>query len=713
MKEYKDLDNVLHELGHALDLGGRINVDKASLSDELLAATKRHGGYEEESIGVQLDEGFAEILKTYAINKDIVKQDYPKSYKILEDFKNNDKSFGNFITKLQQDTYNYIHQSPRNREFGNQSIGERTHESNLDINSMTKKVVKTVWDSNYELKSMVNEFSKANGKKPNASQNAYLLTRLASGVDNKIVSMLSNGYVDLDGNRLMPGLNRIGEILGNNPERINDLRVYLAARRDLEYKRDNLKTGLRTSDSKAIIEQFYNDTQIQEAAQVVYDTIDGVLQYAVNNGIISEETAAELRKNNVFYVPFQRVIEGRGNQVGKKGAVTDVLKARTGSELDIKDILENVVANSANIIRQVENNNVLRAIYEQGEETGMKNNVFQEVPPPMKKIGTELLSTWESELQNQGIDTSNLELDKTLDIFVPNNNIVAEHDGSHIVSFFDKNGKRKYLQFYKESTDIFNSLMGLDGKIMSQVLRLNKTFNMPLRMGATMANVGFAIPNMISDTVQATIFSEAGFVPVVDNVIGVLDVLGATNKTVRNFLNKVAPEYAKRINKIYDIYEQTGASSSTRMSQYDRKSTQDVMSDIYGTKNSETLGIKEKYKPLKRLMDILTYIPELSEQSTRFRVFERNYNAYSEKGMSETDARIRAAIESRDATQDFGRTGNLTREINQLIPFSAARVGSAYTFAEKIKANPTTIKTTTITHCRTFHILDISLILYY
>ena len=56
--------------------------------------------------------------------------------------------------------------------------------------------------------------------------------------------------------------------------------------------------------------------------------------------------------------------------------------------------------------------------------------------------------------------------------------------------------------------------------------------------------------------------------------------------------------------------------------------------------------------------------------------------------MSETDARIQAAIESRDATQDFGRTGTLMREVNQLIPFSAARVGSAYTFAERAKANP-------------------------
>ena len=112
------------------------------------------------------------------------------------------------------------------------------------------------------------------------------------------------------------------------------------------------------------------------------------------------------------------------------------------------------------------------------------------------------------------------------------------------------------------------------------------------------------------------------------------------------------------------------------------------MKDVYGTKNSEVLGIKESYKPLKRLLDIMTYIPELSEQSTRFRVFEKNLQYYRNKGMTETDARIQAALQSRDATQDFGRTGNITKEINQLIPFSAARVGSAYTFAEKVKANP-------------------------
>lgn len=686
VKEYKDLDNVLHELGHALDLGGRIKVDKASLSDELLAAIKRHGGYENENIGIQLDEGFAEILKTYAINKEIVKQDYPKSYKVLEDFKSSNVEFGKFITKIQQETYNYIHQNPQNRLLSNMSIGEQTDKTPVTVNSVKENVMRWVWDSNYSIKEMTRELAKVNGNKLSASQNVYLLTRLASGVDNKAISMISDGYIDLNGNRVMPGLNKLGEILGNDSQRWNDLRSYLVAQRDLEYKAKSLKTGVRTMDSKAVVEQFYNDSQIQDAAQVVYDTLDGVLQYAVDNGLINEDTAKSLRESNAFYVPFQRVIEGRGNQVGKRGAVANIINRRTGSELDIKDVLENIVANSANIIQQVENNNILRTLAEQGEEAGINNNIFKEIPAPMKKIGTEQLSTWEAELKNQGVDTSNLDLEKTIDLFVPNNNIITEKNGSHIVSYFDKNGKRKYLEFYKNSTDIFNALMGLDKNANSIFLKIMRAANMPLRYGATMANVGFAIPNMISDTVQASIFSEAGFIPVVDNVLGVLDVLGSTNKTVRNFLNKVAPSYIERINRIYDIYQQTGASSSTRMSQY-RKSTQEIMEDIYGT-DSKSLGIKDSFKPLKRLMDILTYIPELSEQSTRFRVFERNYEAMKNKGTSELDARIQAAIESRDSTQDFGRTGTVTHEINQLIPFSAARVGSAYTFAERVRANP-------------------------
>ena len=684
-KELKDMDTILHETGHALDIGKRIKLNKEAISDELLKAVNNYGGYEAETRQVQLEEGFAEVIREYTIIPEQARLDYPQTVAVLEGMRQEDKDFNKFITDVQQQTYDYIHQNPRNRTLSNVSIGERTDQTKLTPAKIQQEVMRNIYDKDWALKSAVNEMQKVNGKTTKdlkASENAYYLTRLSSGIGDKVVSILSKGYIDENGNKLMPGLDKLGEILGNNASRFDDLRAYLVAQRDLEYKAKTLKTGIRTMDSKAVVEQFKNDTQIQEASKLVYDTLDGVMKYAVNNGLIEQETANSLRESNAFYVPMQRVLEGNKNNVGRRGAVADIIKARTGSELDVKDVLENIVANSANIIQQVENNNILKALYKQGEQAGMTGKIYDVIDAPMVKIGTAKLSTWERELRNQGVNTTELDLEKTIDLFAPNNKVDTNN---LITSFINDNGKRVYLQFNDEI--LFNSLMNMDKKFMSAVLNINRKLNMPLRYGATMANIGFAIPNMISDTAQAAIFSEAGFIPVVDNVIGIMDILSVQNKSARNFFNKVVPGYADRINTLYALYEQTGATSATRMSQY-RERTQSLMKDVYGTKNSEVLGIKEKYKPLKRLLDIMTYIPELSEQSTRFRVFEKNLEYYRRNGMSEMDARIEAALQSRDATQDFGRTGNITREINQLIPFSAARVGSAYTFAEKIKANP-------------------------
>lgn len=684
-KEFKDMDSILHETGHALDIGNRLKVDKESIADELLAAIDKLGGYENETRAIRLEEGFAEVIREYSIVPGQAKVEYPQTVNVIERMRQADKSFDKFIGKVQEQTYNYIHQNPRNRTLSNVSIGEQTDKTPLSRNWLKQEIMRNIWDKDYALKSMVNESQKAGGKtlsQLNASNNAYYLTRLASGIGDKVTSMLADGYIDENGNKIMPGLNQIGEILGNDPQRFNDLRAYLVAKRDTDYKAKTLKTGIRSMDSRAVIEQFKNDAQIQEAATIIYDTLDGVMQYAVNNGLITQEEVAKLKESNAFYVPMQRVLENKGNQVGRRGAVADIVKKRTGSELDIKDVLENIIVNSSNIIQQVENNNVLKALYKQGEANGITGTIYDVIDTPMIKIGTARLDTWKSELKKQGVNISELNLEKTIDLFAPNNKIDTQN---LITSFINDNGKRVYLQFNDEL--VFNSLMNMDKKFMSQVLKINSKMNMPLRYGATMANIGFAIPNMISDTAQAAIYSTAGFIPVVDNALGVLDVLAATNKTVGDFVNKVAPGYAKRINTLYTIYNQTGATNSTRLSQY-RDSTQNVMKDVYGTKKSETLSIKEKYKPLKRLLDLMTYIPEISEQSTRFEVFKKNYDYYKNKGNSEMDTRIMAALESRDATQDFGRTGNITREINQLIPFSAARVGSAYTFAEKIKANP-------------------------
>ena len=119
-----------------------------------------------------------------------------------------------------------------------------------------------------------------------------------------------------------------------------------------------------------------------------------------------------------------------------------------------------------------------------------------------------------------------------------------------------------------------------------------------------MANLGFAIPNMISDTAQAAIYSEAGFIPIVDNALGVLDIMTSTSSAAKKFMDKVAPEYSKKINNLYKIYSQSGAMSSTRLSQY-RSSTQKSMKEIYGVDKSKNIGINDKFTPLKKILEII------------------------------------------------------------------------------------------------------------
>ena len=687
-RELKDMDSILHEVGHALDTGKRLNIDKESISDELFRAISKLEGYETDTREVKLEEGFAEVLRMYAIVPEQASLEYPNTVAAIKLIRRNDKSFNKFMNNLQTQIYNYIHQSPSNRNISNMSIGENTDKPKYSKEWWKQEIIRNVWDSDYNLKAATEELAKKQGKTINSikpSQNAYYLTRLASGVTDKVISMLSDGIIDEKGNKLTPGLKNIGEILGNNSQRYIDLRNYLFAQSDLQYKDKGLKSGLRTNDSKSVVERFKNDTQIQRAAKIIYDTLDGVLQYTVDNHLIDEQTANNLRKSNAFYVPMHRVFENQGNRTGKRGAVRDIIQKRVGSERDVKDILENVISNSANIIQQVENNNILKALYNEGEESGLTEAVYDVIDAPMVKVGTANLEMWKNELKKQGVDVKDLDLSKTVDIFAPNNKVDSKN---LITSFINDNGTRVYLEFKNEL--IFNSIMNMDKKMMSKILTFSKYANMPLRFGATMGNVGFAIPNMISDTLQASIYSTAGFIPIIDNAMGVINILAQESEHAKEFLEKINPQYSEKSNLLYQLWKQTGATSSTRLSQY-RDSTQKLMKQVYGTKSSQTLGIKEKFKPLKRFLDLLSFIPELSEQSTRFRVFEKNYNYYKKKGFTEQDARILAALESRDATQDFGRTGDITREINQLIPFSSARVGSIYTAQEKVRANPKSV----------------------
>ena len=209
----------------------------------------------------------------------------------------------------------------------------------------------------------------------------------------------------------------------------------------------------------------------------------------------------------------------------------------------------------------------------------------------------------------------------------------------------------------------------------------------PLRYGATVWNPSFYLSNMQADAQQAAIYSDKPFIPLIDNVRGIVNYASTYDRGAGKIAERFNAEYAEEQRRMLQLYNQSGASSATRLAQ-ERKSIQKTMTDVYGVKNSEVLGIEDRWKGVKKVTNILNTAGEVTEQSTRFEVFKKNYENYVEQGWSELDVRLQSALEARDATQDFSRMGRVMREVNKLIPFSSARVGSNLTFYEKVKGHP-------------------------
>lgn len=88
---------------------------------------------------------------------------------------------------------------------------------------------------------------------------------------------------------------------------------------------------------------------------------------------------------------------------------------------------------------------------------------------------------------------------------------------------------------------------------------------------------------------------------------------------------------------------------------------------------------KFRKNPVKYIMHshplhVLQSISKLTENSTRIAVYEKSRNDLMSQGVPEAEARIRAAIDSREASTDFGRSGEYGKFINQVIPFFNASI---------------------------------------
>ena len=688
LAQRSDFETAIHELGHQIDIKQLDNLSrnadiKVKAELRMLCEKSFPGTYKE--IRTQLEEGFAEATRNFIIDSKSFAADYPNTAYLIQNELEKSPQLNKLFNTLQEQIHDYINMTPKDRVLSNVSFEGEEQKPKLTKEYIKDKVIEWVWDDTIPLKRLVEKIAKTKNVKVDnlsPSENIAMSLKLAEGLGDATVSSLRNGYEE-NGVKQTKGFSEILKDFDHND--IEDLVAYMVSEGNLDYIKANKQTGIRESDAKAVLKK-YKDTKISKASAEIREINDYSLKRLLQSGLITKEQVKSFKKVNEHYVPMNRVIDIEGKiGLNAKGLQNGkVIKGRKGSDRMIINPLESTVVNNMRIDRQIANNENLKNLVDTLKQNDLLGEYIDEIPTPMQFKGSATLENFKGALEKQGVDTTELDLEAVYNIFTPK----LSDDKNLIMSYMEK-GKRKYIQFKDKS--LYNVVNGLTGqKGLNGIQKFYSYFNGALRWGATAGNIDFSLPNTISDSQTAFLNSDATFIPIVDSIIGVADAVAgntAEHSKLSKLVEKIAPDYQKRKARLYELYEKSGAKSTTNRSGLKRSNNLDNVLGALALDEKTLLG-KDKARPIRAIKKATEWAPALSEEATRFRNFEKEVKLYQKQGMKLEDAVKKAGYNAKRVTQDFSQSGKATRVVNSVIPFTSARIGGTYQAYENFAKNP-------------------------
>lgn len=143
---------------------------------------------------------------------------------------------------------------------------------------------------------------------------------------------------------------------------LNEFQQYLIAKRSQELRAKGVETGRNDSADLALINSARGKYRIQE--QTVRDYTQKMLDYSVENGLISKELRDGLLRDNPNYVPMNRVMDAvestgvhKSKQLGSLSKQTVVQKIQ-GSERTVENPIESLLLNTERMVNEAQRNNV-------------------------------------------------------------------------------------------------------------------------------------------------------------------------------------------------------------------------------------------------------------------------------------------------------------------------------------------------------------------
>ena len=398
------------------------------------------------------------------------------------------------------------------------------------------------------------------GVPPQGAASAYEFMRMLSSSAQKAEYMIRrNTFIDSDTDpKLGASMAEIVKPLANrkpsdyNPrwkryaenngvvikgDGLDDLRVYMSARRFKGYHENGLETGFTDDELNEAIRSTETPA-VKKAAEGLSDFSWRVIDYAVDKEAITKQQRDSMRSNGEFYAPIWRIMgdesqQSSGNKSSRNLLHTDSpIRKRKGSVREWTDPLENFIHNThaivsfadrfeaqATLAKRIAMAQDMGLVLESGISPKMVKTTFnlEELRPAIAKA-----------MEAEGFDISDVDLDvaasiyrmahrpnaKNGEVLLPDVEIV---DGKPVT-----NGK---MATYYMDRDLAESLSFRNTMWNYEAYRAAAVIADALRLGATGIGPDFVARNPLRDTVEAAMNSDNGFRPVVDTILGSLEIL--------------------------------------------------------------------------------------------------------------------------------------------------------------------------------------------
>lgn len=471
---------------------------------------------------------------------------------------------------------------------------------------------------------------------------------------------------DLHGNVMGPGLQMILKDL--SPGENQDFSAYLALKRAQELEGRGKRSGFEQARLPAAEMQVL-EGRFEKMRQGLIKWLRGQRDLLVQAGLLDSRSAQAMDDANADYVPFYRLYETLNNvSLGPEssknaGGYVDLqsgIRQLKGSDRAIIDPLQSAMKN-ASMFRKLAEQNLIGVKFFDLVREVQGGGKWGETIKPKTKVTETRHDDIVKKLIEQGVIQDESDLPTNADLTLRMYQAITKPDTKNGEVIIFKNGKREHWEV--KDALLMAALKSADadavklGAIPHWLMKVLTAPTKVLRWGAT-GGPWFALPNLIRDNVQAGVLSQSGrsgvggYVPFLDAIRGGKEILRKGGDFER--WKQMGGEFSGLV---------TGTQAFTRM-------LDDVLpKDPVAKRAAQGLFDPKAWGAgLGKALDLIGAFGKFTEQATRVGEFMRAKKA----GKSEMEA----ANLSKVVSLNFARAGEVSRVLNQFIPFFNATVQS-------------------------------------